>query len=213
MTDFASMRHLMVEAQLRTNKISDPPLLEAMAAVPRELFVPESMRGVAYADEDIPLGGGRFLVEPLALAKLIQSAEVRGGDVALVIGDATGYAAAVLCRFARQVHAMAQDEGAEGVLRELGCANVTLHQGDGAEGLPMSAPYDAIVLVGAVASVPPALLDQLREDGRLTAVVQERHGGKVTVFRKIDGGVGHRAPFDAVAPSLPQFQPKPQFVF
>src|SRR5690348_5015098 len=104
MTDYEIARLNMVENQLRPNRIQDPRVLQAMADVPRERFLPERIRGVAYADEDIPLGGGRFLIEPLALAKLVQAATVRPHDVALVAGDATGYAAAVMARLAGKVH-------------------------------------------------------------------------------------------------------------
>src|SRR3712207_4855062 len=100
MSDYETARRNMVENQLRPSQIFDTRLLDAMGSLPRELFVPKPLRGVAYADEDIPLAGGAFLVEPLALAKLIQAADIRSEDVVLVVGDSTGYAGAVVSRLA-----------------------------------------------------------------------------------------------------------------
>jgi protein-L-isoaspartate(D-aspartate) O-methyltransferase len=219
MTDHATARLNMVENQLRPNRVVEQRLLDAMGAVPRELFVPEAMRGVAYADENIPLGGGRFLVEPLALGKLLQSAAVAPGDAALVVGDATGYAAAVVARLAARTSLLLPPEAAPQVpaverqLRELACGEVVVRAGDPAAGMPDRAPFDVVVLVGAVEGVPQALLDQLADRGRLVTVVEERRQGRVTVCLKVADAVGRTTPFDAALPPLPGLRAAAGFVF
>jgi protein-L-isoaspartate(D-aspartate) O-methyltransferase len=217
MSDHEAARRRMVENQLRPNRIAEPRLLEALGALPRELFVPKPMRGVAYADEDIPLGGGRFLIEPLALAKLVQAARVRPEDVALVIGDATGYAGAVMSRLAATVFlllpASVPAGPVEALLNELGCENVVIQQGDVLRGLPDQAPFDVVLLVGSVESVPQALTAQLAEGGRLSTVVQERRNGRVTVVQRVGAAFGRAAPFDAAVPPLPDLPRAPAFEF
>ena len=217
MIDYAVARHNMVENQLRPNQIEEPRVLKAMGEIPRELFVPKALRGCAYGDEDLDLGQGRFLIEPLALAKLIQAAEPRGEDVALVVGDVTGYAAAVLSRLVATVFLLVPPgtptEPVEALLSELGCDNVVLQQGDAMAGYPAQAPYDLILLAGSVPVIPPALLDQLADQGRLAAVVEYGRSGKVTIARKFNGAVGRLTPFDARIGRLPGFKVETGFQF
>jgi protein-L-isoaspartate(D-aspartate) O-methyltransferase len=218
MSDHEAARRRMVENQLRPSRIAEPRLLEAMGALPRELFVPKPLRGVAYADEDIPLGRDRFLIEPLALAKLVQAARVRPGDVALVIGDATGYAGAVVSRLAATVFLLlpagAPAAGqVEALLNELGCENVVIQQGGVLEGLPEQAPFDVILLVGSVEAVPETLAAQLAEGGRLSTVVQQRRNGRVTVVQRVGAAFGRTTPFDAAVPPLPDLPKAPVFEF
>jgi protein-L-isoaspartate(D-aspartate) O-methyltransferase len=217
MSDHENARRRMVENQLRPNRILEPRLLEAMGALPRELFVPKPLRGVAYADEDIPLGGGRFLIEPLALAKLVQAARVRPEDVALVIGDTTGYAGAVMSRLAATVFlllpASVPAGPVEQLLNELGCENVVIQAGEAPRGLPDQAPFDVILLVGSVDAVPESLLAQLAQDGRLVTVVQERRNGRVTLVQRVGAAFGRTTPFDAGVPPLPDLPRAPAFEF
>lgn len=217
MLDFAEARRTMVENQLRPSRIDDPRILDAMGEVPRELFLPKTLRGVAYSDEDIDLGNGRFLVEPLALAKMLQAARVGPDDVALVIGCGTGFSAAVLSRLAATVFLLIEpDEDAvalDRLLDELNCANVVIQQGALREGLPSQAPFDVILLPGTVREVPPALRGQLGEGGRLVTVIEERHAGKVTVLTAVGDAIGRRTPFDAATPELLALRPEPRFVF
>lgn len=217
MIDYAPARANMVENQLRPNRIDEPRLLQAMGEIPRELFVPPALRGCAYGDEDLALGHGRFLVEPLALAKLLQAAAVQPRDVAFVAGDITGYAAAVLAKLAGTVFLLlppdAPMQPVEALLGQLGCDNVVLQTGDAAEGLPAQAPFDLILLVGSVPAVPPALLEQLAEQGRLAAVVEHGRSGKVTIARKIHGVIGRVTPFDAQVYRLPGLRVQPAFQF
>ena len=207
MSDYETARNNMVENQLRPSRIFNTRLLDAMGTLPRELFVPKPLRGVAYADEDIPLAGGGFLVEPLALAKLIQAAEIGPQNVALVIGDGTGYAGAVVSRLAATVFLLlppaAPSGEVERLLNELGCENVVIQHGLPAQGLPDQAPFDVVLLVGSVDRVPPALMEQLAQHGRLVTVVEERHSGRVTVCERVGKAYGRAVPFDAHLPRLP----------
>lgn len=217
MSDYAQARRNMVESQLRTNRIDEPRLLAAMGELPREAFCPAPLRGCAYGDDDIDLGDGRHLIEPLALAKLAQTAEPQPGDVALVIGCDTGYAAAVLSRLVATVFLLVPPrlDGAaiERLLAALGCDNVVLQAGEPRHGLAAQGPFDVILLGGAVPEVPQALLDQLGEGGRLVAVVGHGRIGKVTLCRKVGGAIGRLTPFDAAIPPLPELRAAPAFVF
>ena len=217
MTSHATARHNMVENQLRTNRITDERVLAAFAAVPRERFLPERFRDAAYADEDVAIGGGRFLIEPLALAKLVQSAVIEQHSVVLVLGDWTGYVGAITARLAGRVITLiqaGQDRAvAKTALAVAGASDVTLEPGDPTQGLPSHAPFDAIIVAGAVKEIPTALLDQLAEDARLVTVVGDSRVGQVTVFRKVGGGIGRTRPFDATVAPLPGFQGMPSFQF
>jgi protein-L-isoaspartate(D-aspartate) O-methyltransferase len=216
--DHARARNNMVANQLRPNRIDDPRLLDAMREVPRERFLPKLLRGVAYADEDLHLPGGGHLVEPLALARLIQAAQVRPQDVVLVVGCTTGYAAAVLARMAATVILLQLDAAAAGqverLLEELAVDNVVVATDDDpAAGHPSQAPFDVILLVGAVEHVPPALLDQIGEGGRLVAVVDDGRVGKGTVFVRLHGVIGQQVAFDARIPRLPGLVRRVEFAF
>ena len=192
-------------------------MLDAMAEVPRERFLPTLLRGVAYADEDLPLPDGSWLIEPLVLARLIQEAWIRPSDVVLVIGCSTGYAGVVLSRLAATVILVEPESRApavEKVLDELGVDNAAvLVSDDPAAGDPSQAPFDVIFLVGAVASLPPALADQIGETGRIVAVIDDGRIGKATLFTKLHGVLGQREMFDAQIPPLPGLGASPGFAF
>lgn len=216
--DYTRARLNMVENQLRPNRIEDPRLLAAMREVPRERFVPKALRGVAYADEDLLLPGGGHLVEPLALARMIQAARIKKDDVVLVVGCTTGYAAAIVARLAGTVFLLQQDPGKaaqiESLLDDLGVDNVVVAVSDDpAAGHPSQAPFDVILLAGSVERVPPALLDQIGEGGRLVAVVDHGPVGKGTVFTRLHGVVGRQIMFDARIPRLPGLRTTPEFAF
>ena len=217
MTDYARARANMVENQLRPSRIDNPRLLAAMGEIPREAFCPPPLKGAAYGDDDLDLGGGRHLIEPLALAKLIQASAPQGGDVALVIGCDTGYCAAVLSRMVATLFLLVpgteQAQAVEEQLAQLGCDNVVLQTGDAGGGLAAQAPFDVVLLAGSVQRVPEGLLDQLAEGGRLVAVVNHGRVGKVTVFRKLGGAVGNTTPADAAVPPLTGLRPEPAFSF
>ena len=216
--DHARARITMVENQLRPSRIEDPRLLDAMREVPRERFLPKLLRSVAYADEDLLLPGGGHLIEPLVLARLIEAARVRPQDVVLVVGCTTGYAAVVLARMAAtvillQLHADAA-ERVESLLEELAVDNVVVVTGDDpAAGHPSQAPFDVVLLVGAVEAVPPALLEQIGEGGRLVAVIDDGRIGKGTLFTRLHGVIGSQVMFDAQIPRLPGLPQRVEFAF
>jgi protein-L-isoaspartate(D-aspartate) O-methyltransferase len=218
MTDFVIARRNMVECQIRTNKVTDQRLIDALAEIPRERFVPKAYRGVAYIDEDVPLGGKRFLMEPMVLARLIQSARVRASDSVLDVGCATGYATAILGRLAAGVVGLERDGAmvaqANQLLTELGIDNAAAIEGSLEAGHPKQAPYDVIVLGGAVDHVPESLTAQLAEGGRLVGVVIDAGGvGRATLVSRIGGVLAQRQVFDAGTHRLPGFERVAGFVF
>jgi protein-L-isoaspartate(D-aspartate) O-methyltransferase len=221
MTDYAAARRNMVEGQLRTNKVTDRRLLDALSEIPRERFVPEAQRGVAYVDEDLPIGRGRFLMEPMVLARLIQLADIQPDDKVLDVGAGTGYAAAILARLAARVVALESDpslaETAKRCLGELKIGNVTVVSGELSKGQAQQGPYQVILVNGGVERIPPAIADQLSEGGRLVAVVGPAQGaagkGRATLMQRLGGVGSSRIVFDASVAPLPGFQTEPGFVF
>jgi protein-L-isoaspartate(D-aspartate) O-methyltransferase len=219
MIDFAAQRTKMVESQIRTEDVTDRKVIAAMAAVPREKFVPERMAPLAYIDQDLAIAGmgtgGRFLMKPATLARLLQAAGVAPTDRALDVGCGLGYAAAVLARLAATVVALEEDATlAAGARQQLdGIGNVEVVEGRLEDGHKAGAPYDLILVEGAVEMVPEALLGQLGEGGRLVAVVGYGRSASATVFTKADGDVGDRPAFDADVPPLPGFRRARGFVF
>ncbi|MBI5163344.1 MAG: protein-L-isoaspartate O-methyltransferase [Magnetospirillum sp.] len=216
--DFAAARLNMVENQIRTNKVDDSRVLSALAAVPREVFVPKPMRGFAYVDDDIDVGGGRSLIEPLVLARLLQIAAIGSDEVVLAIGDATGYVSAVIARLAQTVVSLERDaewvNRASATLTELGIDNAAVVQGRLDQGYPAQAPYDVVVIAGAVGEIPPAICRQLSDGGRLVAVVSPAGGvGKGVLVVRVGDTWGRRMVFDAVTSTLPGFDAPPRFVF
>lgn len=215
--DYVAARHNMVEGQIRPNKVTDPLVVQAVEAVPREMFVPKHMRGIAYADDDLDLGGGRALMEPMVLARLLQAARIEEDEVALVVGCGTGYSAAVLSRMCSTVVALENDSEfaarAGAVLGELGYDNVAMISGSLTEGCPQQAPYSVILVDGSIEVVPQALLDQLSDGGRLVAVVTARGQGVGTVYTRRGDSWGHLGVFDANVRALPGFSKPPAFTF
>jgi protein-L-isoaspartate(D-aspartate) O-methyltransferase len=218
MVDYSAARLNMVESQLRTNQVTDERVLDAFLAIPRERFVAPPFTGTAYVDDDVPLGGGRFLLQPMVLARLLQLAAIRPEDRVLELGAATGYVTAILARLARHVVAVECDARlmtmARARLAALAVGNVTMVEGSLASGDPAHAPYDVIVIGGAAAAIPDALTGQLAEGGRLVAVMKPAHGmGQGVLMTRAEGVLSRRPVFDAAAPLLPGFEPAPSFVF
>lgn len=218
MPDFAIARRNMIEGQLRTNGVTDPALVAALFDVPREVFVDHHLRGVAYIDEDLPLGKGRVLVEPLVFARMVQAARVAPGDLVLDVGCATGYTSAVLARIASMVVALESDpelaERTRSNLAAVGIENVVVIEGRLNEGHAPQAPYDVITIDGAVPGFGSALRNQLAEGGRMTGVVVvPDEGGKMRLEEKHKGIAAGRMISDAMTARLPDFQAEPGFVF
>jgi protein-L-isoaspartate(D-aspartate) O-methyltransferase len=219
MTDFAAARRNMVDGQVRTADVTDQRLLAAMLSVPRERFVPSASASIAYVDFDIPVGEGvlssRRLLKPMVLAKLLQAADVGARDRVLVVGCATGYAAALLGKLADEVIALEQDAAlAKAAHAALANANnVTVVSGPLSAGWPEAAPYDVILLDGATEIPPQILCRQLASDGRLVCIEGNGPGSKAMLYRRSGEESGGRPIFDAVAPVLPGFVKPPAFAF
>jgi protein-L-isoaspartate(D-aspartate) O-methyltransferase len=218
MTGYEAARSRMVESQLRPNKVTDERVLGAFAAIRRELFAPEHLRVVAYIDDDLPLGKGRYLMEPMVAARLLQAAAVERTDTALIEGAGTGYEAALVALLARSVVALEEDPDlarrGRAAHAEHSIASVSVVEGPLPQGHRARAPYDVIFFCGAVAEVPAEIGSQLAEGGRLMAVVKPGSGiGRATLTTRIGGVLAHRVLFDAATPLLPGFLPKPVFVF
>ncbi|TPJ80472.1 protein-L-isoaspartate O-methyltransferase [Mesorhizobium sp. B2-5-13] len=219
--DFSELRVKMVDGQVRTTDVTSAPLLDAMLSVPREVFVGDRQRDLAYIDEDIRITGSadgpRYLMEASPLAKLMQLAEISVTDSALDVGCGTGYASAILSRLARFVVALESDSAlaqtAASTLSGLGCGNVTVVQGALAQGHAAKAPYDVIFIGGSVGKVPASLLDQLAEGGRLVAVEGQGNSGVARLFVKAGGVVTGRREFNAAIKPLPGFEREHAFEF
>src|SRR4029077_8923149 len=174
MFDAATARRHMVDGQIRTADVTNPNLIAAMQAVPRELFAPPALATQAYSDGDLSLGQGRALLRPIVLGKLIQGADVRPGDRVLDVGCCTGYSAAVLTHMGAAVVALEEDadlaQRAEAALGGAGAGQVAVVRGPLTAGWPAAAPYDLILLEGAIEVAPDALGRQLKPYGRLAAI-------------------------------------------
>jgi protein-L-isoaspartate(D-aspartate) O-methyltransferase len=217
MTDFAAARRNMVDGQVRTADVTDPRIQSAMLEIPRESFVPQVSAALAYLDLDLPVGenGTRRLLKPLVLAKLIHALELASSDRVLDAGCATGYGAAVLAHVAGHVTALEEDSGlAQAASRALaGLKNVRAVTGPLTKGWPKDAPYDAIILEGAVEFSPEAFLPQLRDGGRLACILGGGPGAKAMLYFRSGDDLGGRSIFDASAAVLPGFVKTPAFAF
>ncbi|HEY4163352.1 MAG TPA: protein-L-isoaspartate O-methyltransferase [Dongiaceae bacterium] len=215
--DYAAARQHMIDSQVRTNKVTDSAVISAFASVPRERFVAEAYRKLAYIDRPIPIGAGRRMPEPMVLARLLQSAQPKPGDSALVVGAGTGYSAAVIARLVGRVVALESDAklaaDARAALAGFDVKNVTVVEGTLTAGRAADAPYNLILIDGSVEVVPEALTAQLAEFGQLATVVVDRGVGRGTLFLKADGVISQRAVFDADAEPLPGFAAPQRFVF
>ena len=218
MTVHDDARLNMVENQLRPNKVTDERVIDAFLTIRRELFVPAALRGVAYVDDDLPLGGGRYLMAPMVAARLVQAAVVQPKDAVLVVGAGVGYEAAVLSLMARSVVAL--EENAElarigrSALVDHRIASVSYVEAPLAPGHRQRAPYDVILLGGAVTAVPRDLEGQLAENGRIVVVLRPHECvGRATLITRTGGVLAQRVIFDAATPLLPGFDVKPGFVF
>lgn len=207
MIDYAQARTVMVDNQLRPAGITDRRLLAAMGAVPREIFVPEARRALAYIDQPLRLSASRKLAAPAPFAKLVQLADIRGDEHVLDLGCGTGYSAAVLARLAQSVVAVESDSSlaaeARANIASIGAANVAVVEGALETAGKSKGPYDVIILEGAVETVPEALFGQLKPEGVLVASVAE--AGRLAVahlYARSGKGIAARRTFDARLPPL-----------
>lgn len=196
---FAAQREMMVREQIQARGVRNPDVLAAMRQVPRHLFVPEQVRGLAYRDHPLPIGAGQTISQPYIVALMSELLQVRKSDRVLEIGTGSGYQAAVLARLAKHVYSMELVESlAESARKTLiagGYTNVTVRQGDGYLGWPEEAPFDRIILTAAPPEVPPALIDQLRPGGILVAPVGSGAFGQdlIVIEKAADGKLRRRS--------------------
>jgi protein-L-isoaspartate(D-aspartate) O-methyltransferase len=221
MSGFSIARQKMVDGQVRPSDVTDLRIIDAMLAVPREAFVPQDKQALAYLDIDLDVSEGgserRFLIKPVVTAKMLQAAEIKDSDNVLVVGCATGYAAAVVAKLAGQVTATESDSAlaarAKDVLAQLGIGNVTVRAADASEGDAANAPYDVIVLNGATEVTPDRLYRQLKDSGRLVGVFAMAQPQRAMIVTHSHVDFGTRALFDAAIPVLPGLGRVPAFVF
>jgi protein-L-isoaspartate(D-aspartate) O-methyltransferase len=216
--DYAAARRNMIECQLRTNKITDKRILEAMSLIPRERFISNERAMMAYTDTDVPCGDGRYLMAPIAVSRLIQEAAITAGDSVLCIASGTGYSVAVMARIAGSVIALESSpdcaKKAGELLAELNLDNAVVVEGDVTVGWAAESPYDIIFIDGMVAEVPNTLFEQLADGGRLLAIIDSGDGiGRATLFVKLSGNISDRQIFDIRVGRLLEFDKLQEFVF
>jgi protein-L-isoaspartate(D-aspartate) O-methyltransferase len=217
MMDFEAARAKMVENQIRTTDVTSHSVLQAFFAVPREEFVPAKLKPLAYLDDDIEIAPGRYLMEASPLAKLLQLAQITKDDLVLEIGSGSGYVSALLSLLSGSVVSVESDEALSNQAMEklsaLGYDNVAVVQGEMEKGCPAEAPFDLIFINGAIEQVPAALLDQLRDGGRLVAIVGYGNAAQAKRLVKERGIVSDSDHFNACVKPLPGFRREKSFVF
>jgi protein-L-isoaspartate(D-aspartate) O-methyltransferase len=208
--DFTAARQAMVDSQLRPQGVNDPAVIAAMSLVPRELFVPEGQKDLAYVDRGIPLGQGRAMAAPAVVGLLLTALEVDRGEKALVVGSGSGYSAAILAEMGAHPVALESSPELAAAARRNGLevAEGPLEAGHGA-----GAPYDVILIDGAVEFIPDELVAQLRENGRLGASLIDQGITRLIVGRKAGGGFGFHSIADSATPALPGFERPRAFTF
>lgn len=208
--DFAAAREAMVECQLRPQGVTDPAVIEAMGTIQREKFLPSHTRPLAYVDRAVAIGEGRFLPAPAVLGQLLTQMRAEPGQRALVVGAGTGYSAAVLAAMGLKVDGVENEAALVAAARE---AKVKLIEGPLEQGNPAGAPYDQILIDGAVEFIPDAIIDQLADGGRLGAAIVDRGITRLVIGRKAGGAFGTLSIGDAGVPTLPGFSRPKAFTF
>ena len=209
MSEFANRRVMMVDTQVRPSDVTKFPIIDAMLTVPREAYVPGEKREAAYVGENLDIGGGRVVLEARTLAKMLDALDIQPTEMVLDLGCGLGYSAAVIARLADAVVAVEEDPALAAEEQRLlsveGVDNAAVVTGPLAAGAPKHAPYDVITLQGGVDMVPDALLEQLKDGGRIAALFMDDGVGTAKVGYKIDGKMTWRALFNAAAPVLDGF--------
>ena len=216
--DHAAARQNMVDCQILPNHVTNPSVVDGLLSLPREEFVTTDLMGVAYVDEALPLGGGRYLMEPMVAARLLEEAQLQADDVVLCIGCGSGYLSALLAQIVSTVVSVESDKNlaarAGETFTRLDIDNVAVVDGALSDGHAKQGPYDAIVFDGAVGQVPDTIVEQLSEGGRLVAIVIGEDGiGRCRIITRHGGVVSGRDIFDAGAPMLPGFERDTGFNF
>jgi len=217
--DFAKARRHMIDCQILPNRVTDNRVIDAMTDMPREAFLPKRLHGISYADEALSIGGGRHVMEPMIIARLLQAAKCGPDDVALVIGCGAGYTSALLANLVNTVVAVETDadliKGAEEAFQEAGLDTIAVMEGGLLDGYPDQAPYDVIFVNGAIPKIPEGLLNQLADGGRLVAIemAEGANMGDAVVETRIGQAFTRRSLFEAGTPHLPGFVEDQAFVF
>ena len=216
MSDFANRRMMMVDTQVRPSDVTKFPIIEAMLAVPRELYVPADKQEAAYIGTNVELAPGRVVLDPRSLAKMLDALDLLPEELVLDIGTGLGYAAAIMARMAGTVVAVEDDEAraadAQRILSEQGVDNAVVVTGPLAAGAPKHGPYDVIVLQGGIEHLPDTLIAQLKEGGRVAAIFMAGGLGTVRVGFRVGNAIDWRFIFNATAPVLPGFARERAFV-
>ena len=209
MTDFSTRRMVMVDTQVRPSDVTKFPIIDAMLTVPREAYMPASLREAAYLGDNVDIGGGRVVLEARTLAKLLDALDIRPTDLVMDLGCGLGYSTAVIARLAETVVAVEEDAGlaaeAQRTLGTTGVDNAAVIHGPLAAGAAKHGPYDIITVQGAAEVVPAAILAQLKDGGRIGCLFMEGALGVARIGYKSDGRVTWRFAFNASAPVLPGF--------
>ena len=216
---FNRARKIMLESQIRPNKVIDERVLSAFSEIPRELFVQKSMRDIAYIDEDLPLSNGRYLMEPMILARLIQSLELSVSDNVMIIGVGTGYSAAIISQIVASVIGIESRanliQKAESNLTSLDITNAVLFKERLQDGYSKEAPYNAILIDGGVSFIPDNILNQLANDGRLVSIYRSKAetAGEASLWMRAARKFSRTCLFNAQVPTLEEFKLKQEFSF
>lgn len=208
--DYAAARQAMVDSQLRPQGVNDPSVIAAMSLVPREKFVPDEVKPLAYIDRSLPLGEGRELPAPAVLGLLLTALTPLRGERALVVGAATGYSAAVMAELGLETIAVECSPALVAAAKKNG---VTVVEGPLEKGLKAKSPYDLILIDGSVEYIPDELVDQLTDGGRLGTAVIDQGITRLVTGRKAGGGFGQVSIGDAATPALPGFERPRAFTF
>ncbi|MEO9648841.1 MAG: protein-L-isoaspartate O-methyltransferase [Roseobacter sp.] len=215
MPDFPARRTMMVDTQVRPSDVTKFPIIDAMLTIPREEFVPTAQREVAYVGENIDLGGGKVMLEPRTLAKMLDALDISGDELVLDVGGGYGYSSAVIARMAEAVVMVDDDENliaeAQETLSNFGADNVIVHQGGLSEGAAQHGPYDVIVVQGGIVEFPEDLTAQLKEGGRVACLFVQNALGEVRIGRKHNGEITWRTSFNANASILKGFENTSEF--
>ena len=216
---FAHSRKNMVDCQLLPNKVTDERVLAAFETLPREEFVPRNQRAIAYVDEDLPLPGGRSMMEPMVLSRIVQALDVQQHHSVLVVGGSTGYATAIMACLADSVISIETRtqlvEKSQETLVACGLDNAVAIKGRLTDGFAKEAPYHRILIEGSVETVPDTLLDQLSADGMLAAIWRpaDHPVGVASIWTRAGTGFARKPLFDAQVPLLDEFRAKREFIF
>ncbi|MBW7922692.1 MAG: protein-L-isoaspartate O-methyltransferase [Rubellimicrobium sp.] len=210
MADYATLRNMMVDTQVRTQDVTRFPIIEAMLTVPREQFVPSALREIAYIGENLEIAAGRVLLDPRSFTKMLETLAIGPADSVLHVGAGMGYGTAVMARLAQFVAALESDEAlaarADSALGEAGVDNAAVFRAALDAGVPSAGPYDAILIEGGVNLVPAAVLGQLKDGGRIAAIFMEGALGEMRLGVKRGSRVSWRSVFNATAPVLPGYR-------